>query len=271
MPRWRAGSRSPAFHLTGYSLGATHAAFVAGLDAREGTLGLERVLLLNPAVSEFASMRIVDAMLRIHEAEDRAAVRRFIDDVLAAFGRLYQEAEPIDFAGDFLYRTYRLLALPARDLEKLVGLAFRLSAANLLFTSDVVADTRVLVPAGTRLTATSSLTEFYLQARERGFEDYFESLYAPFLAAAQPGLMPAQIIADADLAAIAGFLGTASHVGVITSEDDFILRPQDLDFLERVFAGRAAIFPTGGHCGNYRQLDVALRIQGFFDAETLEP
>jgi hypothetical protein len=83
--------------------------------------------------------------------------------------------------------------------------------------------------------------------------------------------MPAQIIADADLAAIAGFLGTASHVGVITSEDDFILRPQDLDFLERVFAGRAAIFPTGGHCGNYRQLDVALRIQGFFDAETLEP
>jgi hypothetical protein len=191
--------------------------------------------------------------------------------VLAAFGRLYQDAEPIDFAGDFLYRTYRLLALPARDLEKLVGLAFRLSAANLLFTSDVVANTGVLVPAGTRLTATSSLTEFYVRARDRGFEDYFEFLYAPFLAAAQPGLTPAQMIADADLGAIQAWLVTASHVGVITSEDDFILRSQDLDFLERVFAGRATIFPTGGHCGNYRQLDVALRIRGFFDAEALDP
>jgi hypothetical protein len=31
-----------------------------------------------------------------------------------------------------------------------------------------------------------------------------------------------------------------------------------------VFAGRSTIYPTGGHCGNYMQRDVAARIIDFF-------
>ena len=256
-------------HLAGSSLGATHAAFVAELDAREQRLGLERVLLLNPAVSLFAAMHIVDEMLRVHEEADPGAVRRFIEEVLEAFGQLYQEGAPVDFSGDFVYRTYRVLELPATDLEKLIGLAFRLLAANLMFTSDVIARSGFLVSPDTRLTTTSSLTEFYVRARQHGFDDYFSFIHSPFFAAGEPGLTQEQMIADADLAAIEAYLATAAGVGVITSEDDFVLRPQDLDFLERVFGARAAIYPTGGHGGNYRQREVALRIQAFFRSEPL--
>jgi hypothetical protein len=256
-------------HLAGFSLGATHAAFVAELDAREQRLGLERVLLLNPAVSVLASMEIVDEMLRVHEEADPGAVRRFIDEVLEAFGQLFQAGAPVDFAGDFIYRTYRVLELPATDMEKLIGLAFRLLGVNMMFTSDVIARSGFLVSPDTRLTTTSSLTEYYLRARQYGFVDYFSSIYGPFFAADEPGLTPEQMIAESDLATIEAYLEGAGDVGVITNEDDFILRPQDLDFLERVFKTRAAIYPTGGHGGNYRQRDVASRIQAFFRPETL--
>ena len=51
--------------------------------------------------------------------------------------------------------------------------------------------------------------------------------------------------------------------------DDLILRPQDFAFLERVFDDRLVIYPIGGHCGNYRQRDVAARIQDYFRAAEL--
>jgi hypothetical protein len=49
-------------------------------------------------------------------------------------------AAPTDFAGDFVYRIYTALEPDSVDIEKLVGLAFRLSAVNLAFAADVVSD-----------------------------------------------------------------------------------------------------------------------------------
>ena len=48
--------------MAGYSLGATHAAFVARLDDEVGAFGFERVLLINPPVDLYRSASILDAM-----------------------------------------------------------------------------------------------------------------------------------------------------------------------------------------------------------------
>lgn len=252
------------FHLTGYSLGATYAAFLAQIDSHERAFDFGRVLLLNPSVSVFASVGLVDEMLDIHEQRDPTAIRSFVQNVLDAFGRRVAVGEPVEFAGDFIYRAYAELELAANDVEKLIGLAFRLSAANLAFTADVLAGTGVLVEPDARLTATSSLTDIYLRAQAMSFTEYFHELYTPYFVNALPGMTEEQLIADADLRAIEPFLRAAGHIGLLTNEDDIILRPQDLAFLEDVFAGRAAIYPTGGHCGNYLQRDVVERIGAFF-------
>ena len=154
-------------------------------------------------------------------------------------------------------------------IEKLIGVAFRLSANTMAFTSDVLAETGVIVPKGTILTATTPLEPYYLRSQEFSFTRYFEEIYTPYFAAAVPGLTAEQMIADADLAAIERYLASASNVGVITNADDLILRPQDFAFLERVFDDRLVIYPIGGHCGNYRQRDVAARIQDYFRAAEL--
>ena len=254
------------FGLTGYSLGATYAAFVAELDSREHAFDFDRVLLLNPSVSVFASVGLVDAMLEMQTPEQRRAVRDFIEDVLTAFGNLYSNEDQVDFSGDFIYRTYTDLELRERDIEKLIGLAFRLSAANLAFTGDVLGRTGVIVPADVRLTSTSPLGQYYAIAQPYSFTDYFERIYTPYFARLNPGLTPERMIADADLRAIEPFLEKATNIGVITNEDDLILRPEDFLFLEQVFQDRLVMYPTGGHCGNYRQRDVAKRIQDYFRA-----
>ena len=260
-------------HLTGYSLGATLAAFIAKLDDEllatgEGGFDFERVLLLNPSVSLFNSIQLVDDMLDRFVAADPNAVPDFLDRAFNAFANIYVAGSPTDFAGDFVYRIYTALEPDSVDIEKLVGLAFRLSAVNLAFAADVSSDSGFMVPAGTTLRATDRrLTDIYVDARDKSFVDYFEQLYQPFFRRAEPGLTAEQMIEDASLRSIEDYLGSAEHVGFLGNEDDVILVPEDWDFLDRVFAGeRSTVYPTGGHCGNYMQRDVAARIVEFFEA-----
>jgi len=258
-------------HLTGYSLGATLAAFVAKLDSERLAAGgdafdFERVLLLNPSVSLFTSIQLVDDMLDRFVAADPNAIPEFLDRAFRAFSDIYVAGSPTDFAGDFVYRIYTALEPDAVDVEKLIGLSFRLSAVNLAFAADVLTDSDFLVPAGTSLAATDRrLTDIYVGARTRSFVDYFEKLYQPFFQRTEPGLTREQMIEDASLRSIESYLASAGHVGFLGNEDDVILIPEDWAFLDRVFADRSTVYPTGGHCGNYMQRDVAARIVAFFE------
>jgi hypothetical protein len=257
-------------YLTGYSLGATLAAFVAKLDDERQAGGkaafdFERVLLLNPSVSLYTSIQLVDDMLDRFVATDPNAIPDFLDRAFSAFADIYVGGAPTDFAGDFVYRIYTALEPDAVDIEKLVGIAFRLSAVNLAFAADVLTESGFLVPAGTQLRSTDRrLSDIYAAARDRSFVDYFEQLYQPFFQRAEPGLTVEQMIEDASLRSIEGYLASAEHVGFLGNEDDVILVPEDWDFLDRVFGGRSTVYPTGGHCGNYMQRDVAARIVDFF-------
>lgn len=257
-------------HLTGYSLGATLAAFIAKLDEERAAAGepafdLARVLLLNPSVSLYTSIQLVDDMLDRFVAADPNAIPDFLDRAFTAFASIYVQGSPTDFAGDFVFRIYTALQPDAIDVEKLIGIAFRLSAVNLAFAADILTDSGFLVPAGTTLRATDRrLSDIYRAAREKSFVDYFEELYQPFFRRAEPGLTAEQMIEDASLRSIEGYLLAAEHVGFLGNEDDIILAAEDWDFLDRVFRGRSTVYPTGGHCGNYMQRDVAARIVDFF-------
>ena len=260
-------------HLTGYSLGATLAGFIAKLDDEllatgEGGFDFGRVLLLNPSVSLFTSIQLVDDMLDRFVAADPNAVPDFLDRAFNAFANIYVAGSPTDFAGDFVFRIYTALEPDSVDIEKLVGLAFRLSAVNLAFAADVASGSGFMVPAGTTLRATDRrLTDIYVDARDKSFVDYFEQLYQPFFRRAEPGLTAEQMIEDASLRSIEDYLRSAEHVGFLGNEDDVILVREDWDFLDRVFTGaRSTVYPTGGHCGNYMQRDVAARIVEFFSS-----
>ena len=66
------------------------------------------------------------------------------------------------------------------------------------------------------------------------------------------------------LRSIAGYLRGAGKIALMTNDDDLILAPGEVDFLQDTFGARATIWPTGGHCGNLEQKDVVAFMVNYF-------
>lgn len=252
-------------YLVGYSLGGWQSAFVAHIDAQQQALGLRKVLMINPPVSLYRSSIALDRLLTDNIPDGITGIEAFVN---RAFRKIMEAISaggvPPDFSHDFLYQAYQALKPTREQLAAMVGVAFRLSSANIAFTADVLSHSGYLVAPDRQLTVSTSLTPYFDAAMQRGFLDYFDHLLYPFYAKRQPALTRQQMVDEASLESIEPFLAGAKNIGVVTSADDIILAPGDLDFLRRVFGERATIFPTGGHCGNMRDPHVATTYVRFF-------
>lgn len=246
-----------AIHLAGFSLGGTQAAWVARLDEQERAIGFERVVLLNPAVSLYHSVNILDAMYDRRVPNEPEARQALVDRVLASFAEVYAREQQTSFDGDFLYRAHAALQPGIEALEMLIGTAFRFALVNLAFTADVISRSGYMVAPDAALTAATSLTNLYKHAFAKSFIDYFDQLYLPYFQARDPSLTRARAIFEAGLLPLEGWLRANPRLGAIVNRDDFILTPEEAAWLERTFGARAVVLPDGGHGGNHLRRDFA--------------
>lgn len=236
-------------HLVGYSLGAAQAAHVARLDDAEQGLGFGRVLLINPPVNAYRSAERLDRMIdAIPGGID--GFDRFFEQHFRQFAAVYRQADTLDFNNDFLYALYKHQPPSARTFEALIGISFRLAAANMLFTADVLTHAGVVVPRERSIASTDSLTDYVKVSAYLGFAQYVENLLLPAVRRHRPRVSLAGLVEESSLAAIEGYLRGAAKIGLMHNLDDPILGEGDLDFLRRAFAGRARLYPKGGHLGN---------------------
>ena len=252
------------FYLTGYSLGAFDAAFVAQLDEEEQVFDFEQVLLINPPVSLYRSIDILDNLLIQNVKGGINGVPAFFDEVFHAFSQLYKQAAHVNFSDDFLYKAYEALKPTDQRLKALIGLAFRLSANSMIFTADVMTDSGFIVPKGVVLDTETSLTPYFQSGARVGFMDYLHELYFPYFQRRDPALTEPELVAEADLNTIEGYLRGADKIGLMTNRDDIILGPGDLAYLEELFGPRAQIYPSGGHMGNLEHRTVSAYVGNFF-------
>ena len=242
------------YYVGGYSLGGTHAAFVSELDSRERRFNFKKAVVINPAVSLYDSVNRLDAMVADNLNEDRAGVSEFIDRLFDQIVALYNSADQVDFADPaFLYRAYATLEPPERELELLIGLAFRLTSNDMAFSSDVMTNAGYVVPKNARLTATTSLTNVMLEGLRLNFVNFFDGLYVPFVQRREPGVTRAELIERASLRAIEPYLRRDQRVVMLGTQDDVILSRAEMLWLQDVFGERSRLFPTGGHCGSMDQ------------------
>jgi pimeloyl-ACP methyl ester carboxylesterase len=244
-------------YLAGYSLGGTHAAWVAKLDEQERKIGFDKVLLLNPSVNLYNSVTTLDAMYDRHVGDDPQAAQAIIDRVFAGFADVYTREQDVSFDGDFLYRAYQEFQPGVEALETLIGTSFRYSLVNLAFTADVMSKGGYMVPPDAALSSTTSLTNFYKHGFRESFVDYLDGLYLPYFQRRDPGLTRERAIIEAGLQPLEGWLAGNPKIGVLTNRDDIILRPDEVVWLEHTFGNRAVVLADGGHCGNYQRRDFA--------------
>jgi alpha-beta hydrolase superfamily lysophospholipase len=251
-------------HLAGFSLGALNAAWVADLDRRQGKIGFDKVLLLNPPVSLWNSTGLLDAMFDRHVPDTARGQRELFDRIFAQFARVFSRARESPLEGDFLFNAYEQLEPTDAALETLIALTFRLAAMNMIFASDVMSKAGYMVSVDAELQPTTSLSPFIGPLLAKRFSDYFDGIYLPHIQKSEPGFTKDAAIAEASLYPLETFLRGDDRIGVLTNRDEIILAPAELDWLEQVFGPRAILFDEGGHGGNYLRPDVVAAIDAFF-------
>ncbi len=250
------------FDLTGYSLGAAQAAFVAKLDETEHAFNFQRVLMINPPVSLYNSALILDRMLD-DNTPDGVAVA--FNRLLAAFAETYvQEEDTVSLNGDFMYTVYQRRQPSDESLQATIGISFRISSANLAFTSDVMTKAGYIAPKRPPLTPTTSLDEFAAVAMRSTFKNYIDDLFYPYFKGRQPEITLDDLIKLTSLNSIEPYLRTSRKIGLMHNADDIIMAPGEIDYLKQVFGNRAMIYPRGGHCGNMDYRDNVADMMKFF-------
>ena len=252
------------FYLTGYSLGGTQAAFLTRLDEERQVFNFKKVLMINPAVNLFNSVGIIDQMLADTVGDAPGAFNSYLGRVIRSFATAFDRSDPLSFNEDFLYQVYKKKIPTDAALESLIGFSFRVSASNMIFTSDVMSGYGLLVPPGTQLTQTTPLIDYLGASLHMSFRDYYDRYFFPFYHARNPLLTPEQLQYQMSLESIAPYLRRTEKLAMMTNNDDLILSPEEVAFLQDVFGPRATIWPTGGHCGNLQQKDVVAFIVSYF-------
>lgn len=250
-----------SFNLTGYSLGGFNAAYLAKLDEERKSFNFRKVLLINPPVSLYSSISLLDRMTdNIPGGENN--FNRFFDRLVRGFGKVYKDEDQI--GGDFLYQAYKAMDLKDEELAALVGVSFRISSGSLVFTSDVVTDFGYVKPKGLELDRYADVTQYRRVVGRLGFTDYYHNFFYPFYKADYPDMTRDEFISAISLNEIADYLRHSPKITVMHNQDDIILEPGQIEFFNEVFGDRATIYPHGGHCGNINYRDnVALMLATF--------
>jgi hypothetical protein len=259
----RVDKRITEFYLTGYSLGASHAAFVANLDHSQKVFDFSRVLLINPPLSLYSSVARLDLMIQsIPGGIDNFP--QFFNRMVTQVSAAYKASNKVAFDEALFFKVFEDNPPSNSELAGLIGASFRISASSLIATSDIVTKYGFAIPANATVTRTSSLTDYAQVTTRTGFTDYYHEMYYPYYKAREPSLTRESLAERQTLNWIREFLEDAEYVGVVHNQDDVILAPGEIDFFREVFKERAIIYPYGGHMGNLSYKENVRNIVDFF-------
>lgn len=238
------------FYVTGYSLGAAESAFVSYIDETEGAFNFKKVLMINPPVSLYNSVDILDHMLNAIPGGPKHFAS-FFERLMQSFADVYSRTDTLDFSDDFLYQVYNIKKPGDQPLKALIGISFRLSSASILFSADYLSHSGIVVGPKTQLSSTQDLTDYFKVSTRLSFVDYIEELVVPFLQRSDPSMTLQRAIDENSLHFLNDYLRSSDKIGLMGNADDVILADGEFDYLADVFQGnRSRLYPTGGHCGN---------------------
>ncbi|QRY78947.1 serine/threonine protein kinase [Pseudomonas sp. PDNC002] len=255
------------YYLTGYSLGALHAAFVSQLDETRRSFNFKRVLLLNPPVNLYTSVSNLDKLVQT-QVKGISDTNTFYQVILAKLTRYFKQKGYVDLNDAFLFDLQQSKQhLSNEEMAMLIGAVFRFSSADIAFTSDLVNRRGLITPPNYPITEGTSLTPFFKRAMQCDFECYMTDQLMPLWRAKYDGGSLPQLIQQVSLYALEDYLRASPKIAVMHNADDVILGPGDIGFLRRTFGDRLTLYPRGGHCGNLNYRVNAQDMLGFLKGQ----
>jgi hypothetical protein len=251
------------YRLAGFSLGALNAAFVSELDQSLGQFNFSRVLMLNPPVDLYNSVRRLDS-LSDTRIEGISNTENFYEHIFNKLSQYYAETGDTDIErGLFEGIQGSDQAFSEAELALLIGAVFRFAAADLNFMADLINKTGRYAPADKPLWVSTSLTPYLRRALFCDFECYLQNQLFPEWQSRNAGKTIDDMAWETSLRSISGHLKNNPNFAVISNADDFILNQADYQFLIDTFGEQAHLFPRGGHGGNLQHSQVTSTMLDF--------
>lgn len=238
------------YHLTGYSLGGLHAAFVSHLDEERRHFNFKRVLMINPPVNLYTSVSNLDRLVQTQVADihDTAS---FYERMFEKLTLYFQHQGSLDMNAAVLFDFQRSSQrLSDEEMAMLIGASFRFSAADIVFTSDLINRRGLIIPPDYPINEGTEMTPFFRRAMLCDFNCYMAEQLVPMWRQRHDGGSLPQLVNAVSLYALEDYLRESEKIGVMHNADDIILGPGDLGFLRRALGARLTLYPRGGHCGN---------------------
>ncbi len=238
------------YNLTGYSLGALNAAFVSHLDESRKGFNFKRVLLINPSVNLYTSVSNLDRLAYV-KLPGVNQENTFLDEILKQLTSFFQHNGRISANDAMLYQLQNSKEkLSDEQMAILIGGSFRMSSADINFTSDLINQRGLIIPTDKKIDLSTPLAPYFKKSVACNFVCYMNKQVLPYWQQKNPSASKEQMIQAASLYAIQDYLRNNPKIGVMTNADDLILGPGDIGFLRDTFGGRLTLYPLGGHCGN---------------------
>lgn len=255
------------FYLTGYSLGGIQSAFVSQLDGEQQAFDFRKVLLINPPVSLYRSVSILDRLLDDNIPGGLNNFKPWLDDVMQNLSDIYKEMGYFEFSGEYIYKVHERYPRREPFLRAIIGLSFRMSSSNMIFAADIMNGGGYITPSNAEFDYATALTPYAMVACRTTFTDYFHQYLYPHVHRHNPDLTETKLIDMLSLKHIESYLRKAKNIGVLHNQDDIILDKEDIAYIQEVFGSRAQIYPLGGHCGNMNHPEVVRFMTNFFSGE----
>ena len=253
------------FYVTGYSLGGAQAAYLAHIDEQQKFFNFKKALVINTPVSLLNSVDILDDYINNNfktGKEFQVFWRKIWDTITQRF--VESPGGQLQLTPDSLFAVYKEQKPKDEDLEALIGTAFRISAASLMTTSDVMSQSGYIVPKGATAKITADISDYFVVAHRTGFMEYAQELMLPFYQARDSAITFEKLVQRASLYPLEDYLRNSKKIGLIHNEDDIIMAPGEMDWLKDVFGDRGKIYPRGGHLGNVAYKDNVNYMVEFF-------
>lgn len=225
--------------LMGYSMGGFHTLMIAGGVSGEdpGWLKFDRFIAIDAPVSLTHGLEKLDdfynAPLQWPAAERRQRIQNTLLKVASLAQGTFTPNKPMPFS--------RI------ESQYLIGLAFRVSLRDIIFTSQYLHDMGILHAPLSRFRR----EPVYREIVKYSYAEYFQEFVVPYYQERGIDLTREDEFARAgSLRFVEARLRANENCYAFVNRNDFLLRPQDLDWYRETFPGRVRIFEYGGHLGN---------------------
>ncbi|MBC2856717.1 serine/threonine protein kinase [Cetobacterium sp. 2A] len=236
------------FYLMGYSMGASHSAVVSYIDESVKTFNFKRVFMVNPAVNLSVSANILDDMLNKNIGDNKENIGILVDRVIYKALKK-SNGSSVSLNEETLYKLFEKEHLSNKDMQALIGLAFRLISVDINYVTDLLNNTKVYVkePVG----KFTNMFPYFQIVNFASFNDYLTKLAFPYYRnIIGTSMTMEKLLATSDLEQFKFYLKNSKKIAVVTNVDDFILTENNRKFLKDTFGNRFLMYPKGGHCGN---------------------